>query len=166
MIHHARVTLANAGRFHDHQVVAGRLARRHRVVQAVRDRRCTAGGHRAEEHDVGIDGVHADPISEQSTAPTPPGGIDGQHRHADLVLAVTTQSAHDLVGQARLPGPARAGDPQNGHLAGGQVPRRPVLDQSDGAGQVPAGSGLQGREVRRIGQCHVTVGNELVDHAG
>ena len=91
------------------------------------------GGQRAEEHVPAVERVHPDPVAQQRAAAAPPGRVDREHRHPQLVLLVGAQPADQLVGQRRLARAAGAGDAEHGHR--------------------PAGRGLdQGRAGRRRGR--------------
>ena len=134
-----------------------------------------AGGQRAEEHVVTVEGVHPDPVTEQRPAGAPVGRVDGQHRHPQLVLLVGAQPPDQLVGQRRLAGAAGPGDAEHGNLAGrrGRGQRRTVrvrqaagLQAGDRPGQGPPVAGQHGVGGSRLGgEIGVAVPDELIDHA-
>ncbi len=99
MVDDAGVALSDAWRLHDHQVVAGRPAGHHDVAESRRHLTRPPRGERPEQHLGRLDGVHPDPVAQQGAAAPPPGGVDGQHRDAELVLLVEPEPTHELVGE-------------------------------------------------------------------
>ena len=100
--HDRRVALPDPRRLQDHQVVTGRLAGADDGLDAVRQLVGAPGGQRPEEEVVAVEGVHPDPVAEQRPAAAPVGRVDGQHRHAQLVLLVGAEPPDQLIGQRRL----------------------------------------------------------------
>ena len=115
--HDPGVALADAGRLDDDEVVAGGLHHVDHVGEVLGHLVGAAGGQRAEEDAVAVEGVGADPVAEQRAATLAAGGVDGDHRDAELVLLVGAEAADDLVGQRRLARAAGAGDAEHGHDA-------------------------------------------------
>jgi hypothetical protein len=95
----AGVALADAGRLHDHEVEAGGSAGGDDVVERLGHLGLPPGGQRPEHHLGRVDRVHADAVAEQGAAAPPAGGVDGEHRDAELVLLVEAEPAHQLVGE-------------------------------------------------------------------
>ena len=138
-----------------------------------------AGGQRAEQDLRRVDGVHADAVAEQRAAAAAAGGVDGEHRDAELVLLVEAEAADQLVGERRLARAAGAGDAEHGHRAARRPPpgaRRAdaaveptELEGGDGAGQRAAGRRRAARRGRRRGSATGStshVGDDRVDHRG
>ncbi len=135
------------------------------------------GGERAHEHARVVDRVHADAVAQQRAAGPAPGGVDGEHGDAELVLVVEAQAADQLVGERRLARPAGAGDAEHGDgpPAGGRAQvveqvaaQRAALDGGDRAGQ---GAGVAGEHVVDgvggvDGQVDVAGRDDRVDHGG
>jgi hypothetical protein len=115
-----RVALADAGRLHDHDVGAPRLARldhRRHVVGHLGGGR--PRGHRPEEDLRRVDRVHADAVAQQGATGPAAGGIDGEDGDPDLVLLVEAEAEHQLVGERRLARATGAGDAQDRDAPGG-----------------------------------------------
>ena len=111
----AGVALADARRLDDHEVDARGAQQRDRVAQVLGQRPAAAArGHRAEVDLRTAQGVHADAVAEQRAAALAAGGVDGEHRDAELVLLVEAEAAHQLVGQRRLARAPGAGDAEDG----------------------------------------------------
>ena len=120
------VALADARRLDDHQVVAGRLARRDHVGQ-LRGQLAggAAGGERAEERAPGGEAVHPDAVAEQGAPAAPAGRVDRDDGDPQLVLLVEPEPPDELVGQRALARAAGAGDAEHGHRAPGRgLPQR------------------------------------------
>lgn len=69
------------------------------------------GGQGPEEDPVAVQAVHPDPVAEQRSVAAAPGGVDGEHGHAQLVLLVDAQPPYEFVGQGGLARAAGAGPP-------------------------------------------------------
>ena len=156
--HDRRVALPDPRRLQDHQVVAGRLAGADDGLDVVRQLVGAAGGQRAEEQVVAVEGVHPDPVAEQRPAAAPVGRVDGQHRHPQLVLLVGAEPPDQLVGQRRLARPAGPGDTEHRDPPGrrGRDQRLAVRFR-----QAP---GLQAGD--RPGQCAPFAGQHGLDRGG
>src|SRR5690606_19316904 len=80
-----------------------------------------ARGQRPEEDPVTVvETVHADAVAEQRATATSPGRVDGEDGDPQLVLLVEPESPDQLVGQRRLPRPARTGDTEDRDRARGR----------------------------------------------
>jgi hypothetical protein len=98
-----RVALADAGRFDDHQVVAGHLGCGHDVVERVGQlARRSPGGERAEIDRSAVERVHADAVAQERPTAAAAGRVDRDHRDAQRVGAVEPEATDELVGQRRL----------------------------------------------------------------
>ena len=172
--HDRRVALADAGGLDDDQVEAGGLGDVDDVRQVVGQLVGAAGGQGAEEHPVAVEAVHPDPVAEQRPAALAPGRVDGDHGHAQLVLLVDAEAAHQLVGERGLAGPAGAGDAEHGGVAarGGLLDGLELaaeaaqLGAGDGAGhrEPVAAEHLLGGDRAGLPQVVVAVGDHAVDH--
>ena len=121
-----RIALANAGGFHDHQVVAQALEEGDAVQQhGVGGHVLAAGGHGAHVHAVAAQRVHADAVAQQRAAGAATGGINRNHRHAHL-REVGQEAVEQLVGDAGFAGAAGAGDADH---RGGLFGSGPLLAQ-------------------------------------
>ena len=171
-----RVALPDPGRLQDHQVISRRLAGADDGLDILRQLVGPPGGQRPEKQVVPVEGVHPDPVTQQRAAGPPPGRVDREHGHPQLVLLVGAQPADQLVGQRGLARAARSGDPEHGHppghRGGGQrgtvrLRHTAALQAGDRPGQGPPFAGQhgldRGRAVRQVG---VAVPDELVDHSG
>jgi hypothetical protein len=138
-----RVALADAGRLHHDQVVAGGLDDVDRVLQRLGQLGAAPGRERAEVGAVAVEGVHPDPVAEQRPAAAPPGRVDGDHGDAQLVLLVHAEPSHQLVRQRGLAGAAGAGDPQHG--GGARRGRSPDLLEEALGQRLRLGSGDRAR---------------------
>ena len=106
-----------------------------------------AGGQRAEEDPVAVEGVHPDPVAEQRAAALAAGRVDGDHGDPELVLLVDPEPAHELVGQRRLAGAAGAGDAEHRHR---RAPRPPSAAGSSSASSRRARLGAGDRPRDRV----------------
>ena len=97
--HDGGVTLADAGRLDDDEVVAGRFGQRDHVGQVRRQLAGAASAHGAEEHPPGFEAVHPDPVAEQRAAAPAAGGVDRDDGDAQLVVLVMAETADQLVGE-------------------------------------------------------------------
>src|SRR3546814_10126890 len=89
---HAGVTLTDAGRLEDDEVVAGCLDDREHVLEPVGELVAASRGQRPEEdRRLGatvVDRVHPDPVTEQGSATTATRRVDRDHRDPELVLQI------------------------------------------------------------------------------
>ena len=172
MGHDRRVALADAGGLHDDQVEAGRLEDRDDVVEARRELVAATRGEGAEEDLVAVEGVHPDAVAEQRAAATASGRVDRDDGDAELVLLVDPEPAYQLVGQRRLAGSARAGDPQDRRTTG----RGRLGDAGEHVALLGSGDRTRdGEPVTRddsvcggwlVPEVDVALLDQLVDHAG
>ncbi len=171
------VALTDAGRLDDDEVVAGGLEDRHHVVEGLGHLAPAPGGQAAEVHAVAVEAVHPDPVAEQRPATAAAGGVDGDAGDAQLVLLVDPQPPDELVGEARLPRAAGAGDAEHRHGAGGRGPGQLTpeglvevagLGGGDGPrhGRAVAGEDRLDRRRCALPQVGVAGGHDLVDHPG
>ena len=173
--HDARVALPDAGGLDDDEVVAGGLHHRDHVGEVLGHLVRAAGGQRAEEHAVAVEGVGADPVAEQRAAALAPGRVDRDDRDAELVLLVGAEAADDLVGEARLARAAGAGDAEHGYDAARgraayvrdqRLVEAAALGAGDraGDGEPVAREHLLDRDLAVGPQVDVAVGDDGVDH--
>ena len=171
------IALPDAGRLHDHEVVPRRSASREDVIEGLGQLARPAGGQRAEQHLRRVDGVHADPVTEQRTAAAPPRRIDGDHGDPELVLLVEAEPPQQLVGERRLARPTGARDAQHRDRPAARrraelVQQRRVepaqLEGGDGAGEraLVTGEELVHRGQRHGDRVHVARLDDRVDHRG
>ena len=102
--------LTDADGLDDHPRLADRVEHAHRLRRREREpTEMTARRHRADEH-AGIRGVplHPHPVAEDRTAAERAARIDREHADLELVLA---HARDERVGEGRLAGARRAGDP-------------------------------------------------------
>ena len=175
--HDRRVALADAGGLDDDQVEAGRLHDGNDVGERVGQLVRAAGGERAEEHPVAVEGVHADAVAEQGAATTTTRGVDGDDGDAELVLLVDPQATHELVGERALARAAGAGDAEHGGAVGGGaledagagvIGEPPGLGRREGASDRRPVAREQGVDVERAEIIEVEGArfDDLGDHAG
>jgi len=98
-IGHGGVTLANAGRLHDDQVVAGGLTSGHHGRELGGDLARRRTGRDGSEEDLRRrDRVHPDAVAEERAASLATGRVDRQHRHPQFVLLIQPEPENQLVG--------------------------------------------------------------------
>ena len=165
------------GRLDDDEVEARRLEDGQHVAERLGHLVAAPGGERAEVDAVAVERVHPDAVAEERAATAAAGRVDGDAGDAQLVLLVDAQPADELVGEARLARPARAGDAEHRHPVGGcralelgaqLVGEVPGLGGGEGAGDrgAVAGEHGRGRRGRHLPQVGVAGADDLVDHAG
>ncbi len=117
-----RIGLADAGGFDDDEVVGLALEERDAIGQHLVDRGMLAArGHRAHEHAMRTQRIHADAIAEQRAARTPPRRIDREHCDAHVGECVQ-EAQHQFVDDGRLARSAGTGEADHGCLAAGEFP--------------------------------------------
>ncbi len=104
------IGLADACGLDDDEVVGLALEECHAVLQhGTRRGMLASRRHRAHEHAMAAQGIHADAIAQQRTAGTAPGRIDREHGDAHLRERVQ-EAQQQLIDHARLAGAAGARD--------------------------------------------------------
>jgi hypothetical protein len=112
-----RITLADAGGFDDDEVVALPLEERDAVLEHDARRRVLAARrHRAHEHAMAAQRVHADAVAEQRAAGAATRRIDREHGNAHLRECLQ-EAQHEFVDDRGLAGAAGAGDADDGRSA-------------------------------------------------
>ena len=171
MRHDRRVALADAGGLDDHELVAGRLARRDGVCRG-RGKLAARGARRERAHERAspVDRIHAYAIAQQRAARLAPGRIYREHGDAKLVALVETKAAHELIGQRALARAARTGDAQYGGAAlFRRLANRPPIEvaELEGGDHLRERAGIAGLElVRRVlREVEVAARQHVVDHA-
>ena len=109
-----RIALADARGLDDDDIEAGRLACGDHIIECLRHLMArVAGGERPEEHDIGINGVHADAVAKECAPTAAAGRVNCEDGDAQLVLAVAAKAANEFIGERGLSGSAGAGDAEH-----------------------------------------------------
>ena len=108
------VTLPDAGSFEDDEVELGGPHHVHGVLHVLAQGQVAlAGSQAAHVHPGAVDGVHPDPVAEQCPAGFALAWVDGDDGNGFLG-EVEQEPPHQLIHEAGLARPARAGDTEDG----------------------------------------------------